>query len=301
MFKASLKGLFLGGGLVILIGLGGCDQIQSIFSGKSEKTSASAPAVDPSLPLPANVLAQVGNWTITVDEFNTRLANLKQALPAFDSTNPESKKLILTELVNQQLLINDAEQSGAANKKEITDAVQEFKRSLLVRDVAVKLTKDITVTDQEAQDFYDKNKDNLKMPIQYHLREIKVETEDAAKEISAELSKGTDFSELAKTRSKSASAANGGDIGFVAIPNSSQMESVVKVLEVGGVSSAFQGPDGFYIVKLEEKKGGEQADFATIKTDIVAYITQLKQQQAIAGYVEQLKQKAAVRINEGIL
>jgi parvulin-like peptidyl-prolyl isomerase len=79
------------------------------------------------------------------------------------------------------------------------------------------------------------------------------------------------------------------------------MEDVVKALEVGQISSVFKGPEGFYIVKLEEKKGGEQKKFEDVQNDITIGLTLLKQQQALLNYLEELRKKTDIQINENLL
>src|SRR5262245_27927659 len=116
----DLKNSFAVYALIFLMTLAGCDQIRSLFSGKKEvKAPAQSAAVDPNTPLPANVLARVGTWNLTVDEFKERLDNLKKVLPEFNMDDRESKKLILDELVRQRLLVQEAERQGVANKNEI--------------------------------------------------------------------------------------------------------------------------------------------------------------------------------------
>ncbi len=302
--------------------LSGCDQISSFFNKSGSKSnlnkekisstpvestpvpSLAPPSIDSNVPLPADVLARVGNWTLTAKDFEERLKGLKEVFPDFDVNVPENKRLILEELVRQQLLVREAEETGAAKKKEIVDAVEEFRRSLLVRDAATKLTEGIKVTDLEAQEFYNQNKDNpaLTEPAEYHLREIVMSTQSGAKEVLVDLLKGADFAEMAKARSKGKTAANGGDLGTVKTFEFPQMEAAVASLEAGDISNVFKGPSGdYYIVKVEEKKGGKQKDFAAVKEDIITFLTQSKQQSVIESHLKELQQKYGAKINENFL
>ncbi len=296
--------------------LSGCDQINSFFNKNKasespapvsapvvENSNAAKPMVEPSAaPMAPNVLAKVGSWTITQEEFAERLKNLKEIVPDFDPTKVENKTLILEELVRQQLLVLDAEQAGLGNKKEIAEAVEEFRKSLLVRESAMKLTQGIQVTDQEAQEFYDQNKAALTEPGEYKVREIVLSTQQGAKDLLVEVLKGADFVETAKARSKGKTAAAGGDLGWVKTFEFPQMEAAIVSMEPGDTSNVVKGPTGdYYIYKLDEKKGGKQKEFTEVKKDIVDYLTQLKQQDAIVKYLESLKQKYPVKVNEDLL
>ena len=159
--------------IFLLSGTTGCDKISSLFgrksSAKNQKVVSASPVSSPAstsfnnpqenviASLPANVLAKVGNWTLTLDEFKERLKNLKDVVPDFDTKSLEAKKMVLEELVRQELLVQEAQQTGVADKKEIVDAVSEFKRTLLVREVASKMIETISVTDEEAEDYFNKN------------------------------------------------------------------------------------------------------------------------------------------------
>ena len=67
-----------------------------------------------------DTLARVGSWSITTKEFDERLAALKEVIPEFDSTNLADRRLVLDELVNQQVLVLGAERSGLAGQPETT-------------------------------------------------------------------------------------------------------------------------------------------------------------------------------------
>jgi parvulin-like peptidyl-prolyl isomerase len=112
---------------------------------------------------------------------------------------------------------------------------------------------------------------------------------------------GAEFAETAKTRSTGKTAVSGGDLGFITQEPFPQMGEALLPLEVGGISDVFKGPDGFYIVKLEEKKAGAQLTFEEIKEDIIQGQTVLKQQQAILDHLDRLKAKIKIETNERLI
>ena len=313
--------------LCLSIGTLGCDRISSVvdyfseyFSGANKKTvsaqpgSSKKPAEEQRVPVPqaikpkpidqplsANTLARVGPWSVTIEEFNERLKALKEVMPEYDIEDREAKRLVLDELINQQLLVLDAQQAGLKNQKEINAAVDEFRRTLIVREVVRKVAENIKASDEEAMAFYENNKEVLHEPMQWHVRAIVVDSQLQANEILVEVLKGIDFAEMAKQHSIGETAANGGDLGFISEAPFPEMANALLSLEAGQISGVFKGPDGFYIVKVEEKKGGEPIAFEKIKEEIIQNQTLRKQQQVILDYIEQLKQKTKIEINEGLL
>ena len=300
--------------VMLVINASGCDAINAIkeYFQEPEKKSVMPPAAPASIPeqakpqpaapqMTANVLARVGSWTITVEEFNERLAALKEVVPDFDVNDPEAKSMILDELVNQQMLVLGAEQSGLARQKDIIAAVDEFRRTLIVREVARELTENITVTEEEARAFFDENKESLVGPEEWHVREIVASTKAQATSVLAEVLGGADFAETARVKSTGKSAANGGDLGFITQEPFPQMGEALLPLAAGEVSDVFEGPEGFYIVKLEEKKPGVPLVYEEIKDDIIQSQTLQKQQQVILDHLNELKQKTAVEVNAQLL
>lgn len=297
--------------LIVIVGVSftfsGCDFIDSIkekFTG-SESTPVSQPSpqknVKDDAPLAADEVLKVADWRMTIDEFNDRLVALKEVLPDFDENDLESKKMVLDELIRQQLVVKNAEDTGLANDPDIRDAVDEFRRTLIVRQAASKITENIEVTDEEIVNFYEENKDVLIEPIEMKVRTIVMDSQLAANELLVQIIQGANFAEMAKQNSIADNAAQGGDLGWIAEVPFPEMANALIPLEKGDVSSVFRGPDGFYIAKVEDKRGGEQIPLEEVKEDIRQNRIAFKQQQAIVNHIEQLKTKYNIETNEELL
>ncbi|MEK7878901.1 MAG: hypothetical protein AAB285_03495, partial [candidate division NC10 bacterium] len=87
----------------------------------------------------------------------------------YDIKNVEQNKLILEELIRQQLIVQAAEQQGIDKNKDIIQAVEEFRRTLLVREVATKLVEGIAATDQDAEDYYTQNQSEFIEPMEWRI------------------------------------------------------------------------------------------------------------------------------------
>ena len=294
---------------ILALGASGCDSIDSIkryFQESEEETSAvfmpaKTQKASTSVSMGPDTLARVGNWTITAAEFKERLEVLKEVVPEYDISDPEARRLVLDDLINQQVLILGAEKTGLARQKDIFATVDEFRQTLIVREVARQLTENIEVSESEARAFYDENKESLIGAAEWRVREIIVPAKEEATNVLGQILAGADFAQMARQHSKGKTAANGGDLGFITEEPFPQMGNALLSLEVGGISGVFKGPDGYYIAKLEEKKGGEQIEFEEIKEDIIQSQTLLKQQQVILDHLNRLKEKTKIKINEDLL
>lgn len=303
-------------GFVLAIGLvsAGCDKLANLFP--SLKTGKSAPA-DVTVPAPEakaeavskDVLAKVGNWILTQQEFNEKIDILKKAMPDFDDKKLENRRLVLDELVRQQLLVGEAEKKGLEKNKDVSMAVDEYRKTVLVQQLAKGIVDTMQVTDKDVEDFYNdpENKELFVNPAEWRVREIVVADEAKGNELIASLAQGADFAELAKANSISDSASKGGDLGFVQELEDPLVMNQVMILDVGKTSNVFKGSKGYYIVKLEEKKGGDVEKLADIKakpedyTQLKDYVLAMKKQQALTDYIENLKDKTVITINEDLL
>ncbi|MBF0483754.1 MAG: peptidyl-prolyl cis-trans isomerase [Candidatus Omnitrophica bacterium] len=279
--------------LVFSVALTSCKKLSA-----QGKPSDKAPAAS------SDIAIQVGDWKMTKDQFDVRVGMVGKSVPQFDAKSKDAKKMLAEEIVRQQLLIVDAKQKGLANKKEVEEAIEDFRNNILAQAAAAEVVKNLTASDEDIKKFYDTNKDaiaNMANPPAFHLAEIVAADEAKANDLLARVKKGDDFAAVAKEASIGKTAANGGDLGLLSKPTFPEMGPEVGKLEAGGLSGVFKGPEGFYILKLIEKKVGEAPEFEKVKNDLIQPATMQKQQEAVLKYIEELKAKSKVVVNENLL
>ena len=289
--------------------LTGCDLLSQLGLGSKKQVAApvsqSVPQSSQEMPgpLPGNVLVRIGNWTLTADEFNNRLNLLKQQLPDFKENDVNSKNAVLDELIRQQLLVKDAENSDIGNTKEIKDAIEDFRKTLLVQELASRLTKEVSATQDDARVYYEANKEKFTEPVKWNVRQIVAGDEAAAKSILVQVLQGGDFAQIAQAQSKAANAAQGGQLKpFIAgkAPFDA-MHIAISNLDEGGISGVFKGPEGYYIVKVDSKTGGTPKLFNDVKKDLISGLTMQKQQAAILYHLKELAEKNKPEYNKALI
>jgi parvulin-like peptidyl-prolyl isomerase len=263
--------------------------------------SVNVAKADDKAPLPAGVVAKVGDWTLTQAEFSEKIKGVKEMVKDFNEKEAGAKAMLLNEVIRQQLLIQQARKEGLQDSKEIKTAMQEFENTLLVQEIVTRLTKDITATEEDAKKYYEANGDEFKKPLEKQLREIVLATETEAKDVLVQVLQGGDFAQIAKDKSKGKTKDNGGDLGFKTEASFPAMAAAVSTLNKGGVSAVFQGPDGFYIVKIEDVRGGDKVPYEEVKADLVKFLKLRQQQQALADKVKAIEQQIKVRVNEDLI
>lgn len=303
---------------VVCFSVVGCDKMTFLgdyFPSLKNKGDVVSPKIESSATastssaVSKDVLVKLNDWTLTVKEFNEKIAALKEVMGDFDDKDIENRKAILDELVRQQLLVGEAERKGLAKDKDVVAAIEEYRKTLLVQQLAKGLVDNIQVADKDVEDFYNdpNNQDLFRQPYQWRLREVVVADEARAKEILASLAQGADFAEIARANSITKTAANGGDTGLLLEFEDPKVQNMVLTLDVGETSGVFKGNQGFYIVRLEEQKGGDIEPLGNIKAEaqdyeqLKQYVLAMRRQKAVADYIDSLKTKANIVINENLL
>ncbi len=292
--------------VISLSALTGCDEIKKMLQ------IAPSPGASPAgrgAPAPKGTpLATINDDTITLESFDEKIKNL-EALDVKIETL-EDKKAYLNDLILQELIYQEALARGIDKKRDVREAVEEFRKGAMARELILDETRGINVEPAEVESYYNQYKSQLAMPTQASVREIVVSTEADAKQVMIALLGGEDFAALAKEKSRAASAADGGDLGFYDPQDKfDKYNNMVQTLEPGQFSQYFSGPQGYYITKVEEKKGGAVpaltekipgAD-ATYYDYIKETLLAQKRAQRIQDLTDRLRRNATIEIKEGLL
>jgi peptidyl-prolyl cis-trans isomerase C len=161
----------------------------------------------------------------------------------------------------------------------------------------------VEVTSAEIEEYYNTYQSQLKDPEERRIREIGVPSEQEAKEILILLLQGADFANTARDKSKTASAKDSGDLGYLKPDVKSAAFNAAAFsnsLEKGQTSNIFKNSDGFYyIVKVEDIRGGAQKTLTEMWDDIKRGLTFLKQERKIEDLISKLSRDAKIEIYEG--
>lgn len=289
----------------LILALFGCDKIQLLGIKKAPpkvEVAQEQPPVVTGTPI-----AKVGNLTITLEDLNQEV-DAVNTMVAPD--RPEDKidtrdkriKFLKDVLVQRALLYQYALDHGLERQENVQRALERGKEAILVAAVSEEEAKKIDVTSTEIQNYYDQYKEQFKNPEERHILEILVSTEAEAKDVLIELLRGTDFATLAQQRSKAPSAQNGGDLGFIKPGvRSPQFDAVAfsANLDTGDYSNIFKTPEGYYILKIEGKKGGQQMQLADVRENLKNLLKYVKYQKRIEDLIGNLSREAKIEIYEG--
>jgi peptidyl-prolyl cis-trans isomerase C len=257
--------------------ISGCDQ-------KGAATS-SAPKV-----AKADAIAEVNGQYIA----KSTLAELEKEIAERSHGQTFPKEKLIEELIQRELLVQDAMQKQLDKSAEIIAQLDSAKKTLLTQADVQNFIKANPVTDAEIKAEYD-SKVAGENGTEYKARHILVKTEDEAKKIIAELDKGADFAKLANKNSLDAKESqNGGDLGwFVA----GQMvapfsEAVVKLQKGKYTETPVKTQFGYHIILREDSRAQTPPSLDSVKEQLIPYL----QRKKIQTMVETLRKQAKVEI-----
>lgn len=166
---------------------------------------------------------------------------------------------------------------------------------LTLKYYRTEVVKGVLVTAEEIEDYYRQNAAKYQQPNGFYVREIRVETEEAAENIHTEaLRKPDDFATLARQHSTAPSASNGGLMFYSTAQLPEVLDQAITPLKVGSISKVVKSNYGFHIFRLEAR--AEPLTLEKVKSQIEEEIVRTKNQALINAYNERALTAAKIKI-----
>jgi foldase protein PrsA len=200
----------------------------------------------------------------------------------------------------QEGQFEDALKQANLTEDELRD---EFKKRVIMNAVQDDMVKDITVTDEDVQTYYDENKDKqFSAGAGATVSHILVDDEETAKSLKAKIDAGADFATIAKESSKdTGTATKGGSLGFIPYNSTQYVAEFVegfKNLKEGEVSAPVKSQYGYHIIKATGLKAATVTPLDQVKDQIKSTLLQQKQGQVLNGKIEEWKTALKVKTYE---
>jgi peptidyl-prolyl cis-trans isomerase C len=263
------------------------------FSGLTFHGCAGKPSGD------NKVLAKVSNKAITLKEFKYRISKLP---PYYQGMVNRNKKKFLDETIIEMMFYEEAIRKGIDRDKEVREVLAEAKKKIMIAKLLKNEIEDkLKADDAEVRQYYEAHKDSFKSPELRRASHILVGTEQEAKDIQAELSKGASFEELAKSKSIDATASRGGDVGYFREGQLvSEFENACKALKPGETSPIVHSQFGYHIIKLTDQKGPGVEPYEKVKAKIEDQLKKRNRSELFDKMVLDLKNKYNVEIEDDV-
>lgn len=241
--------------------------------------------------LPINAAASVNGTIITNDMVEQ---GIKIAISQGQKDSPDLRKVVIEKYIEVLLLSQKAEKDGLANSEKANTQLMMIRQNYLADLEMSTYMANNPITDADIQAEYNREVSSLGpqgMIAEYKVSDIAVASEADAQAALARIKKGESFDKVAKSVSLAPNKVQGGAVGWIQPGQvAPQLASVLITLAKGQVSPApIQIQQGWYLIKLEDKKSSKPPTFEQAKPAIRAGMTQRKQFEYLSQIAKDAK------------
>jgi hypothetical protein len=112
------------------------------------------------------VIASVGGWQVTVSQFRETLKGLKDTAQEhnLDINNPIIRRRFLDQMVRKEILYQAGKLLGIGQDPQLKEMPEAAQKDAISQVMHNTLMKDVQVTENDMQQFYQQNQDAFSLP-----------------------------------------------------------------------------------------------------------------------------------------
>ncbi len=265
----------------------------------------------------SQVLAKVGDETITVGEFAERLADQSPYLRARYNT-PERRREFLENMVRFELLAQEAERRGLDELPEVQRLQKQMMIQQLMREQFEDRIQLDDITDEEVREYYEANRSEFHTPEQVRASQIRFTDRAKAQRVLTQLKDAPDDMDLWRRMAQendtdpATRGARHGDLRFFSQDGSRGegqdpipapvAEAAFGIQRIGQLHPELVEVDGaFYIVKLTGRRAALHRSLEEASRPIRNRLWRQKRETSVEELVTRLRTEAEVEENPGVL
>lgn len=209
----------------------------------------------------------------------------------------EAKKQLLEQFISFELMSRLGEEMKLNTTEEYKNNLKTLEKDLLTQITINKVLAEVTVTDEEALEHYNSNKESFAEQSTVSAKHILVQDEEECAKIREEIQSGEcTFEDAAMKYSSCPSKEQGGSLGAFSrgmmVP---EFENAAFTLELETVSEPVKTQFGYHLIKVESRTEGNASEFEAVKEQIVSNLIQERQQRKYLDVVKELEVKHDVK------
>lgn len=247
----------------------------------------------------AGEVAKVNGRSLTDRDVQMALGSMNEGMREKVLKDPSTRREIVSSLVDQEILIDEAVKEKLDQDQEYKDATAMFRKQYLISR-ALQKNLGSKMTESAEKKYYEANKNKYSTD-QVHAQHILVADLEKANDLmKAAKAKDADFQELAAKNSRDPSVKNNrGDLGVFG--RNAPFDPNFMEASFGGSAGEIVGPIktsfGYHIIKIVEKKFGKPMTF----DEVEARVKQDLAQSLKDSYVSKLRSQAKVQMNDSAI
>jgi len=217
----------------------------------------------------------------------------------------EQLKLYIENIKKQNNMESDDDLKAAVSREGLDyDVWLKQTEEDIMRQAVIytEVDRHIAIDDAETVAYYKGHLDGFVEPIEYKLRAIVLPQDEAGletkkQEILDKLAAGGDFSALAADYNQAPLKDSKGDLGKIKKTElEATLEQAAAKLKAGELSPWVKARNGWYLLKLEERKDSRQKTYEEVKQNVENFLFQQKKNKALLAFFDKLKAGNYIKI-----
>lgn len=174
---------------------------------------------------------------------------------------------------------------------EFRQHIEDLTDQILTQEIMQELFKDVTVSEEEVQTFYEENPERFKLEKTVNASHILTETEEEANTIYEKIESGKiSFEDAAKKYSKCPSSEKEGNLGYFKRGMMvKEFEDVAFSIPLSVCSKPVKTQFGYHLIKVLDQTEPGQIPFDEVKEKLMEELKAVKQQKIYENKLEELK------------
>jgi peptidyl-prolyl cis-trans isomerase SurA len=223
-------------------------QIKSMFENIEKRYQ------DQGAPMPPKeILMEQIHERLIIEELQLQLANRAGVRVSDGELNNAFERIA----ANNNLSLEEFIQTLEVEGESYESLRSQVRKDMVIQRVQQgRVSQEINITEQELEGFLQTDVATRELSPELFLRQVLVSSEELANKILNRISEGEDFSDLAKQYSTNSLASKGGEMGWRNLADLPSLFAIeLKNKKKGYISRPLKGGTGFYILKIEDKRG----------------------------------------------
>ena len=238
------------------------------------------------------VLAVVAGEEITNADLDAFLETVPNEHSAY-MANQKYRDAYLEQLINLRAFAKLGEDMNLEETDEFKKIMESARKDILAQMAMTETIKDVTVTEEDIQKYYEENEEEYTEKETVRARHILVSDEAQCNKLLEMIMNGEkSFEECAKEFSACPSSAANGDLGtFGKGEVVQEFEDVAFTAEIGVIYGPVKTDFGYHLIRVEEKRPAYLLPLVDVKEEIAGNVLKRKQTLAYNEKLETLREK----------
>lgn len=239
----------------------------------------------------SSVVARIGDRTITVGEFRALAASAAGRYPMPPDT---AKRMLLDDIIRRELMVVAARTNPSMVDTLISRHREGVEQDALSRALAEQVVPPIAVSDAEIAKLYEQR------ATETHCQLVFTPDLNSIRNAWAAIKRGEEFGMVAHRYDVGGMLPPGGDLGFVTAGDLvNPLDRIVRTTPVGGVVGPIPSPgEGWFIVKIVQRRPHPQPPFAIESPRLREMLTQRKQRMTLVRSYQSLTKAYDLQTDE---